>query len=157
MVATFRAPDHGSSKTEPLKLVKPIFYGRHCRSRLTVHSHLGCPHYSPHILYGLIPKHGKCLFFHNKRAEEAVFTTKDKKAPGRDRISAAVYKLVFWQRLNLLLGAFNAWQKEGIFPYSLAADETSKGKGNLELASAYRPLYMLGQKSAEKLIGNRLA
>ena len=103
-----------------------------------------------------------CPLFTMGELEEAVLTMKNRKAPGPDGIPAEVYKLVFRQRPELLLEAFNACLKEGIFPCRWKVARLaliSKGKGDPELPSAYRPLCMLDTagKVLEKLIRGRLA
>ena len=103
-----------------------------------------------------------CPLFSVKELEQAVLSMKNKKAPGPDGIPAEVYKLVFQHRPDLLLGAFNACLKEGIFPARWKVARLAlipKGKGDPELPSSYRPLCMLDTagKVLEKLIRSRLA
>lgn len=99
--------------------------------------------------------------FNHEELEKAVMSMKNKKAPGPDGIPSEVLKLVARQRPCLLLDMYNACLKNGIFSHRWKTSRLvliSKGKGDPETPSYYRPLCMLDTagKVLEKLLKTRL-
>ena len=102
-----------------------------------------------------------CPLFTGEELEEAVLSMKTKKAPGPDGVPVEVMQLVYRSCPDLLLSTFNACLHEGTFPKCWKVARLvliSKGKGDPESPSAYRPLCMLDTagKVLEKLIKGRL-
>lgn len=93
--------------------------------------------------------------------ERAVRSMKDKKAPGPDGIPSEVLKMVYHHNPEMLLRVYNACLKVGVFPSRWKVARlvlVSKGKGDPDSPSAYRPLCMLDTagKLLERLIKHRL-
>lgn len=92
----------------------------------------------------------------------AARTLKSNKAPGPDGIPAEVLKLIAVERPHVLLNMYNACLIEGEFPEVWKRQKLvliSKGKGDPETPSAYRPLCMLDTagKLLERLIKPRIS
>ncbi|KAL7723971.1 hypothetical protein ACLKA6_017962 [Drosophila palustris] len=92
----------------------------------------------------------------------AAKSLKNGKTPGPDSIPAEVLKAIVESRPRKLLEMYNACIRTGTFPEPWKVQRLvliSKGKGDPETASAYRPLCMLDTagKLLEKLIKPRLA
>lgn len=93
--------------------------------------------------------------------EEAVLSLKAGKAPGPDGVPGEVLRLVLRLNPDLLLRMYNACLSAGIFPKCWKTARLvliSKGKGDPEQPSSYRPLCMLDTagKVLEKLLKPRL-
>lgn len=85
----------------------------------------------------------------------------NKKAPGPDGIPAEVIKEIANKRPEMLLNMYNSCLREGVFPEIWKKQKLvliSKGKGDAESPSSYRPLCMLDTagKLLERLIKPRL-
>lgn len=92
----------------------------------------------------------------------AAKSLKNKKAPGPDGIPSEILKVVAREHPRALLQMYNACLKEGLFPEVWKQQHLvliSKGKGDTESPSAYRPLCMLDTagKLLEKLLKPRIA
>lgn len=126
-----------------------------------------------HIVRTLFPTHD--LGEERNDAEESVavplFTRdelriaarslKDRRAPGPDGIPAEVLKKIAVIRPELLLSMYNSCLEDGIFPEPWKRQKLvliSKGKGNPNSPSSYRPLCMLDTagKLLERLLKPRL-
>lgn len=99
--------------------------------------------------------------FSLEELENAVLGMKNKKAPGPDGIPSEVLKAVFQYNPHLLLDMYNACLTTGVFysKWKIARLVLiSKGKGDAEAPSSYRPLCMLDTagKVLEGLIKTRL-
>lgn len=99
--------------------------------------------------------------FTEDELKTAASTLKNNKAPGPDGVPAEVIKVTANERPQVLLHIYNACLTEGIFPELWKRQRLvliSKGKGNPESPSAYRPLCMLDTagKLLERLIKPRL-
>lgn len=84
--------------------------------------------------------------FDESELRNAARALKNGKAPGPDGIPAEVLKIIADERPQLLLPMFNICLQEGIFPAVWKRQRLvllSKGKGDPESPSAYRPLCML--------------
>jgi len=86
---------------------------------------------------------------------------KNGKAPGPDGIPAEILKIVAEENPEILLQMYNCCLQEGIFPDVWKRQQLvliSKGKGDPESPSAYRPLCMLDTagKLFEKLLKPRI-
>lgn len=104
---------------------------------------------------------GEFQLFTLDELDGAVRQMKDRKAPGPDGIPNEVLKLVFQLCPHVLLTVFNACLKVGVFPTRWKVARLvliSKGKGDPDNPSAYRPLCMLDTagKLLERLIRSRL-
>jgi hypothetical protein len=91
----------------------------------------------------------------------AVSNMRNNKAPGPDRIPAEALKVVAGSYPHLLLRMFNSCLVAGVFPARWKTARLaliSKGKGDPESPSAYRPLCMLDTagKLFERLLKPRL-
>lgn len=91
----------------------------------------------------------------------AANSLQSKKAPGPDGIPAEVMKELATNRPQMLLNMYNKCLKEGTFPTAWKEQRLvliSKGKGDPELPSSYRPLCMLDTagKLLERLMKPRL-
>ena len=99
--------------------------------------------------------------FSNEELESAVLSLKSNKAPGPDGIPSEALKKVFHIDPRILLNMYNACLTEGVFPSPWKTARLvliSKGKGDPDVPSSYRPLCMLDTagKLFEKLIRARL-
>lgn len=84
--------------------------------------------------------------FTETELKSAARALKNKKAPGPDGIPAEIIKNIAEERPQLLLEMYNLCLKDGVFPEVWKRQQLvliSKGKGNPESPSAYRPLCML--------------
>lgn len=100
--------------------------------------------------------------FTEDELKTAAKTLKNNKAPGLDGVPSEVLKVLAISRPHILLRMYNACLTEGIFPEVWKRQSLvliSKGKGNPESPSAYRPLCMLDTagKLLERLLKPRLA
>lgn len=91
----------------------------------------------------------------------AVQSLQNKRAPGPDGIPAEVLKVTAQTSSHLMLNMFNSCLKEGVFPKNWKKQRLvliSKGKGDPDSPSAYRPLCLLDTagKLFEKLLKPRL-
>lgn len=71
---------------------------------------------------------------------------KNKKTPGPDGIPSEILKIIAEEKPQLLLRMYNCCLQEGVFPEVWKRQQlvlVSKGKGDPESPSAYRPLCML--------------
>lgn len=124
------------------------------------------------VLDNLFPKHftrekiqfdhvKDCTDFSAEELKKAVENLKIDKIPGPDGISEKVLQLVVKHNPNLLLKAYNACLKTGVFPlqwrtaYLVLFD---KGKGDPGLPSSYRPVcfFDAASKLLERLIRTKL-
>ena len=101
------------------------------------------------------------LPFSAEELKVAAVGLKPGKAPGPDGIPPEVIREIAKQRPELLLGMYNACLRECIFPEIWKKQRLvliSKGKGDPEDPSAYRPLCMLDTsgKLLERLLKPRL-
>lgn len=99
--------------------------------------------------------------FSEEELAKAIVSMKNKKAPGPDGIPSEVLKIVYQLNPELLLQMYNSCLSEGVFSSRWKTARLvliSKGKGDPELPSSYRPLCMLDTagKVFEKLIRARL-
>lgn len=99
--------------------------------------------------------------FTSEEIEIAARSLQNKKAPGPDGIPAEVIKEIVENRPQLLLKMYNSCLKEGIFPNIWKEQKLvliSKGKGDPESPSSYRPLCMLDTagKLMERLLKPRI-
>lgn len=99
--------------------------------------------------------------FTQEELNDAARKLKANKSPGPDGIPAEVIKEIAFRRPEILLRMYNACLKEGVFPKIWKRQQLvliSKGKGDPESPSAYRPLCMLDTagKLYERLIKPRL-
>lgn len=104
---------------------------------------------------------GDIPLFNNEELEKAVKSMRNKRAPGPDGIPSEVLKAVFRLSPHLMLDMYNACLKAGVFSARWKVSRLvliSKGKGDPEMPSSYRPLCMLDTagKVFEKLIRSRL-
>lgn len=100
-------------------------------------------------------------FFSNEELETAVLSLKNNKAPGPDGIPSEALKKIYAVNSDILLRMYNACLSDGVFPVQWKRARLvliSKGKGDPDLPSSYRPLCMLDTagKLFEKLIRSRL-
>lgn len=127
------------------------------------------------IVKELFPEHGVydpenihmngdelATLFSTEELLNAANSIKNRKAPGPDGIPAEVLKILARERPHFLLTMYNACLMDGIFPEPWKIQKLvliSKGKGDPEHPSSYRPLCMLDTagKLLEKLIKPRLA
>lgn len=111
-----------------------------------------------HIVHSLFPSHAEreedllplpqqpLTLFSKKELMAAVSSLRNRKAPGPDGIPAEILKLIAESCPDVLLSMYNACLREGIFPELWKRQQLvliSKGKGDPESPSAYRPLCML--------------
>lgn len=99
--------------------------------------------------------------FTTDELRSAARSLKNNKAPGPDGIPAEVFKELANKRPETLLKMYNSCLREGIFPTAWKEQKLvliSKGKGDPQLPSSYRPLCMLDTagKLLERLIKPRL-
>jgi hypothetical protein len=99
--------------------------------------------------------------FSEQELKEAIGAMRCHKAPGPDGIPTEVLKVVARSSPHLLLNMYNRCLMEGLFPTQWKVQRLvliSKGKGDPETPSAYRPLCMLDTagKLLERLLKPRL-
>lgn len=99
--------------------------------------------------------------FTQKDLEDAARKLKANKAPGPDGIPAEIIKEVALKRPQMMLQMYNSCLQEGIFPDEWKRQQLvliSKGKGDPDSPSAYRPLCLLDTagKLFERLLKPRL-
>lgn len=104
---------------------------------------------------------GLLTLFSVEELIKATNSMRNRKAPGPDGIPSEVLKILARERPQLLLTMYNACLTQGIFPESWKIQKLvliSKGKGDPDQPSSYRPLCMLDTagKVFEKLIKPRL-
>lgn len=102
------------------------------------------------------------LLFTQDEMKSAASTLKNNKAPGPDGTPSEVLKIIAAERPHVLLNMYNACLTEGVFPEIWKRQRLvliSKGKGNPDTPSAYRPLCMLDTagKLLERMLKPRLA
>lgn len=93
--------------------------------------------------------------------KSAAKALRNKKAPGPDGIPAEIIKIIAEEKPEMLLNMYNLCLQNGVFPDVWKRQRLvllSKGKGDPESASAYRPLCMLDTagKLLEMLLKRRI-
>lgn len=124
------------------------------------------------IIHDLFPSHavrpqrtwsdlGQFEPFSGEELERAIKSAKRKKAPGPDGLPSEVWRLVLGCQPNLMLELYNLCLSSGVFPKRWKKARLvliSKGKGDPDLSSYYRPISMLDSagKILEKMLRRRL-
>lgn len=109
----------------------------------------------------MIQHEGEVPLFTLEELDMAIKSLKSRKAPGPDGIPSEVLKVVSQVNPELLLNMYNTCLSSGVFSERWKVARlvlVSKGKGDPELPSSYRPLCMLDTagKVLEKLLRPRL-
>lgn len=108
------------------------------------------------------PREEEIPAFTIEELQQAARSLRNKKAPGPDGVPMEVLKVITRSHPDVLLNMYNQCLNKGVFPAVWKRQRLvliSKGKGNPNSPSAYRPLCMLDAagKLLERLLKPRLA